>query len=250
MNIPSLLAQLYDAHHQLHQEDVPFWLALAQRANGSILELGCGTGRILLRLREAGYSVFGLDRDANMLTVLKQKFNPTSQPPPVFQADMSAYHLNHRFGLIILPCNTLSTLEDTTRLKMFDLAVEHLSPGGFFATSLPNPRLLSSLTKHAELEFEESFTLPFNGSPVQVSSAWEHDDEIFKLYWQYDYSTPLGELEQQTAISTHRLISASQYVAELEAAGLSNVERYGDFNLHPFTRRSRSLILIAQKPDG
>lgn len=248
MNNPKILAQLYDAHHQRHLEDIPFWLTLAQRADDPVLELGCGTGRVLLTLREAGFSVFGLDRDANMLAVLKEKSPNPRQSPPVFLADMSAYHLNHRFGLVILPCNTLSTLEDTTRLRMFDLAAEHLSRGGFFATSLPNPRLLSSLPKHAELEFEESFTLAVDGSTVEVSSAWEHDDQMFKLYWQYDLSTPSGKHERVTATSTHKLLPAAQYAAELEAAGLSIVEQYGDFNLRPFTRRSRSLIILAQKP--
>lgn len=246
---PNFLAQLYDAHHQLHAEDMAFWLALAQRAHGPILELGCGTGRILLPLREAGFSVFGLDRDADMLAVLRQKLLPSGQPPPVFQADMAAYHLNCRFGLIILPCNTLSTLEDATRHKMFDLAAEHLSPGGFFATSLPNPRLLSSLPTHADLEFEESFAFPSNGSIVRVSSAWEHDDHIFNLYWQYDLSIPLGNLERFTAISTHKLLPADQYLDEMESAGLAIVAQFGDFRQRPFTRRSRNLVILAQKPN-
>ena len=118
MNTPRMLAQLYDAHHQQHIEDIPFWLELARLADGPVLELGCGTGRILLPMLEAGLPVVGLDLDWNMLAVLTEKNHAAKQPPPVIQADMAAFHFNQRFSLIILPCNTLSTLEETARISM------------------------------------------------------------------------------------------------------------------------------------
>lgn len=245
INKQHLLAQIYDAHHQLHMEDLSFWLKLAQQAAGPILELGCGTGRILLPFLEAGLDATGLDRDGNMLAVLKSK--TIKQHPRIIQADMAAFHLQQRFALIILPCNTLSTLEDVTRLSMFDRVSEHLTPGGIFATSLPNPHLLASLPTHAELEYEESFPHPTDGSTVQVSNAWDHDTENFKLYWQYDIASPSGTPEQLTATSTHQLIPATQYISEIEHAGLVIVKTYGDFNHRPFTRRSRNLIIVAQK---
>ena len=247
MNAQDTLAQLYDAHHSLHREDLPFWLDLARRARGPILELGCGTGRILLPILEAGLSAVGLDRDRHMLNVLRKKSAHRAPAAPVIQADMAAYRLDRRFDLIILPCNTLSTLDNPTRLSMLNRAAEHLTPGGIFAASLPNPWLLSSLPLHADLEFEESFTLPPDGCSVQVSSAWEQDTAMFKLYWQYDLSTPSGKVEQYSVTSIHQLISASQYLAEIEAAGLKIIAQYGEFNRRPFARRARFLIILAQK---
>lgn len=247
INKQRVLAQIYDAHHQLHLEDLSFWLELAQQAAGPILELGCGTGRILLPFLEVGLDVTGLDRDENMLAVLREKSKSIGQSPCILQADMAAFHLQQRFALIILPCNTLSTLEDATRLNMFDRVSEHLTPGGIFATSLPNPNLLASLPTHAELEYEESFPHPTDGSTVQVSNAWDHDTETFRLYWQYDIAAPSGKPEQLIATSTHQLIPAIQYFSEIEHAGLRIVNTYGDFNHRPFTRRSRNLVVLGQK---
>ena len=135
-----MLAQLYHAHHNRHSNDLPFWLKLAARQNGPILELGCGTGRVLIALARAGYPAYGLDHDAEMLTLLQLKAgsDPASRCH-FFQADMAAFHLARLFSLILLPCNTLSTLPTGTRHAALTHIRQHLSPNGLFAASLPEP---------------------------------------------------------------------------------------------------------------
>lgn len=245
---PHLFANLYDAHHQSHLEDLPFWLELAGHADGPILELGCGTGRILLPLLEKGYPAFGLDQDADMLAVLKEKSVSNMIPVPILQADMTAFHFQQRFSLIILPCNTLSTLDNGGRLSMLNLVAYHLKSNGIFATSIPNPRLLVSLPSHVEPEIEESFPHPLDGTRVQVSSSWDHNDESFTLFWHYDHQLADGTHERIIASSQHMLTRSSQYIDEIEAAGLKLLHKYGDFKRHPFSYRSRDLIIIAHKP--
>ena len=248
MTTPHRLANLYDAHHQRHMEDLPFWLELARNADGPILELGCGTGRILLPLLNKGYQVFGLDRDADMLAVLHAKSVSAKIPAPILQADMAAFLFRQSFSLIILPCNTLSTLENTDRLSMLDLVAYHLTPGGIFAASIPNPRLLSNLPTQVDPEIEENFPHPLDNTLVQVSSAWEHDNENFTLFWHYNHLLANDTQERLTATSRHLLTPSTQIITEIEAAGLNLLHQYGDFNRRPFTRRSRDLIIIAQKP--
>ena len=64
--------KLYQAQHSEYQEDIPFWLVLASEQGSPILELGCGTGRVLHPLAEAGYTCYGLDHDPGMLAMVKQ----------------------------------------------------------------------------------------------------------------------------------------------------------------------------------
>src|SRR5262245_13745570 len=75
-------AAFYD-HYSLGVEgDVPFYVEEARKTGGPVLELGCGTGRILLPIAESGIPIVGLDRAPSMLTVLKQKlsqYSPTTQ---------------------------------------------------------------------------------------------------------------------------------------------------------------------------
>ena len=67
---------LYHAHHSRHLEDLPFWHWLAMNYPGPILELGCGTGRVLLSLVKSGQLLVGLDRDHAMLAFLQEQLAP------------------------------------------------------------------------------------------------------------------------------------------------------------------------------
>jgi glycosyltransferase involved in cell wall biosynthesis len=62
--------QLYHTHHSLRARDLPFWESLAAKIGDPILELGCGTGRVLHTLAGLGYTVTGLDYDPDMLAFL------------------------------------------------------------------------------------------------------------------------------------------------------------------------------------
>src|SRR5512139_2330905 len=111
-----MFPQLYHAHHNRYLEDIPFWLELAAQHGDPVLELGCGTGRVLLPLVRAGHRVVGLDNDLSMLHFLRSHLDTTLQPAPeVFVADLAAFRLAVRFPLIILPCNTFSTLSAEIR---------------------------------------------------------------------------------------------------------------------------------------
>ena len=54
-------------------DDVPFYLEYARQCGGPILELACGTGRILIPIAEAGYEIYGVDLSVNMLDRCKQR---------------------------------------------------------------------------------------------------------------------------------------------------------------------------------
>lgn len=237
---------LYHAHHTRHIEDIPFWLELARRQGSPVLELGCGTGRVLLPLAQAGLSVVGLDNDPEMLAVLRQQLTAeTWQKVSLLQADLAHYCLALRFALILLPCNTFSTLPADQRLEALGLVRRHLLPGGRFAVSLPNPDLLARLPRQSEADLEEVFPHPVDGEPVQVSSGWRRDRERFSLTWHYDHLLGDGRVERTSAEVQHFLVPAKVYEEELHQQGLQVVERFGDYDRSVYGKDSPYLILIA-----
>ena len=138
-----MFPQLYHTHHNRNLEDLPFWLELAAQAGDPILELGCGTGRVLIPLAQAGYRTVGLDNDPAMLKFLQTQLGPgIPHSPELIEADISEFELARQFPLIILPCNTFSTLSNEQRLDCLGCVRRHLRYGGIFAVSLPNPELL------------------------------------------------------------------------------------------------------------
>lgn len=239
---------LYHAHHSRYSEDIPFWLTLAKQHDGPILELGCGTGRILLPLANAGHSVFGLDNNASMLTHLFKVTPPDFRSRVnVIQADIRQFHLAEQFNLIILPCNTYSTFSPADRATILENLHRHLHPKGTFSVSVPNPSVLTELPRHAAPEIEDIFPHPDDLEPVQVYSAWDRTDDKFTVHWHYDHLGPNGNTERISVQIHHYLTPALKYVRELHAAGFKQIDQYGDFDFSEYCPDSPNLILTASR---
>ncbi len=239
---------LYDAHHKLHLEDLPFWLELAAGASGPILELGCGTGRVTLPLAHAGYSVYALDIDFAMVNwILYQRSPELTDHIHLLQADFTRLPFAGQFPLIIMPCNTCSTLSQPQRAEMLRQVCRHLQPEGFFCASMPNPEVLSRQRRRSAPQVEEIFLHPLDGNPVQVSSEWTRTSSVFTITWHYDHLLPNGQVNRFSARLQHSLQSVDEYLAEFHAAGLQIVQLYGDFARHPYQTDAEHLIIIAQR---
>jgi SAM-dependent methyltransferase len=243
-----VFAQLFDAHHSNYYEDLIFWKGLAELYGDPVLELGCGSGRVLIPLARDGHRVFGLDRDFAMLQLVR-----THTPPALtglvnlFQADLRDFHLNTHFPLILFPCNMLSTLFDETRREVLIVLREHLSLGGVFSASMPNPALLARLPARGEPEIDEFISHPITGNVVQVSCEWQRTDQSFRLSWHYDHLLLDGRVQRVTSMAEHNLASIDIYLADLRNAGMRPIATYGDFDGAEYTEKSPHLILVAER---
>ena len=239
---------LYHAHHDRNQEDLRFWLSLAEKYGYPVLELGCGTGRVLLPLSEAGFQPIGLDHDLQMLRYLRSEFGAQARlQPQVVAGDMCAFHFGVQFQLILLPCNTFSTLEAHQREGCLGCVTRHLRQSGIFAVSMPNPELLANLPAHSAAEMEDEFLHPVSGNPVQVSSSWERRRGRFTVTWIYDHLQPDGEIEHLEVQTRHHIHSLEAYLGEFREAGLDVIEIYGDYDFSPYREGSPSLIILAAR---
>ena len=237
---------LYHAQHSQYKEDLPFWSGLARSPSRRVLELGCGTGRVLIPLADEGHSVVGLDLDPGMLQFLHDKI-PIQLKDRVllFQADMAHFRLAERFQTILVPCNTLSTLSVKDRQATLVNIRRHLCDDGIFAASVPNPRVLSTLPRHGETEIDEIFFHPLSGNPVQVSNSWVKSSQSCTFNWHYDELFSDGTVQRLTVHSQHSLAPAEIYIEELRQAGLEVTDLFGDFDRSAYTADSPYLLLKA-----
>ena len=240
---------LYHAHHQNFNEDIPFWQSLARWQGDPILELGCGTGRVLIPLCQSGHTVYGLDNAHEMLSFLKQRITPELAPQiKLIEGDMTDFKIDALFRLVILPCNTYSTFTSNTRAKMLTCVFNHLVPGGVFGVSMPNPNLLLALEDSAtEPALETIFSHPKSGNPVQVGSRWERNGSVVSFIWHYDHLLPNGRIERLTITNDHQLNTVEQYITEMLTAGFTIRSTYRNFETGPYKPDSNYLIIIAQK---
>lgn len=235
---------LYHAHHSRHTEDLPFWQSLAAAASRPILELGCGTGRVLIPLAQAtAQPLFGLDYDFAMLTFLRQNLPASLQTRiHLIQADFTCFRLAQKFGLILMPCNTFSTVNAEDRLAALRCVHRHLLPGSLFAASLPNPALMSRLPDHSPAQVEETFPHPLTHQPVQVSSAWQRSMQYFNITWSYEYQ----EDHLQTTIQ-HSLEPIEAYQDTLRKAGFIHIYIFGNYDQSRYRISSPYAILMATR---
>jgi SAM-dependent methyltransferase len=139
-----VIARNYDAVYSVIREpsgDAAFYRDLARKAGGPILELGCGTGRVLIPIADEGIECVGLDSSPEMLAVLRAK-----QPPAclsLVEGRMERFDLgDRRFHLVTAPFRAFSDLLDVdAQLACLACIRRHLVPGGLFAFDLFDPKL-------------------------------------------------------------------------------------------------------------
>ena len=238
---------LYHAHHSRHMEDLPFWLGLAELQGGRLLELGCGSGRILIPLAEAGHRVTGIEIDPGMLQVLRANL-PEDLLPRVklVEADFTDFQLGEEYRLVILPCNTYSTLDAARRQALLACVARCLPAGGVFVAGLPNPALLRQMPSYGDPEVEEVFPHPLDGRPVQVSSSWRRTAQGVTIAWDYQYESLDGQSRVIHREVRHQMVNAQTYLSELHGAGYTAFELFGDFDGSAYRRQSEHLILAAR----
>lgn len=248
----SRLARYYDLENVTFTDDIDLWLALADEAGDPVLELGCGTGRVLLNLARRGHAVTGLDNSPAMLARLRARLEFASQrhlgtPPAIVEASMQAFALGQRFRLAIMPFNTfmhLLTLE--AQLAVLERVRQHLEPGGLFALDVPNPGEAYAAQEQG-LTLERTFA--DGDHTVQQFSAVTLDRaaQLARITWLYDSTAPSGAVERTIVPLTLRYTFPGEMRLLLERSGLALAQLYGDYDRSPLADGAPRMIVVARK---
>jgi SAM-dependent methyltransferase len=121
-----------------YAEDLALWRELAAAADGPVLDVGAGTGRVALDLAAGGVEVVALDVDDALLGALRERAGAAGLDVETVCADATAFDLGERrFGLIAVPMQTLQLLPDAeARAAFLHSAKAHLRSGGVVAAAL------------------------------------------------------------------------------------------------------------------
>ena len=247
---------LYDhvAPYQ-HRADVKFYVNAALRAQGRVLELGCGTGRILLPIARAGVRVVGVDGSNAMLTRCRAKV--AAEPPEVRQriqlveGDMRQLDLGGAFSAVLMPFRSLQhqiSVED--QLSTLASVRRHLVAGGSLVLDVFQPalaRLASPSTEEHEdtppTSLPDGRTFRRTGRVTAVDIA----RQVSNVELVYYVTTPGAGVERRVQAFPMRWFFRYELEHLLARSGFAVEAVYGDFDQSPHTSASPEIIVDAQK---
>jgi SAM-dependent methyltransferase len=239
--------ELYAGLHRGNPGDVDFYVRACSAAE-SVLELGCGYGRVLGPLSRAGHRVVGLDRDAALAELARQAVEPSGGR--VVLGDMSAFDLGERFDRVIIPFNGLYCLLDPdTVTRCFERVCEHLAPGGlliFDGWAADRFHMESDPTDLSEEHLEPVGTVGVHGRTYDVFERSRWDRATQRIDARYLHVERGGGAAIECALS-QRYLRAAEATTLLERAGLEPLVLHGGFDQHAFDEESELLIVTAAR---
>ncbi|MFH0778117.1 MAG: class I SAM-dependent methyltransferase [Candidatus Eisenbacteria bacterium] len=254
----SYLAQIYD-HVPLHTErgDIPFFVEAARESGGAVLELGCGTGRVLIPTARAGVEIAGLDTSERMLDVCRQRL--LEEPSDVrarvqlLRGDMREFGLSRTFSLITTPFRSfqhLLTVEE--QMSCLRCVGRHLSGGGRLILDVFNPSLemLVSTEVGKEVESEPKFELPDGRRVVRRHRIDARDHLNQTSHCELIYYVNHLDGRQERLVHSFHMRYLYRFEAEhlLERCGFRVEQLFADFDRSAFgSKYPGELIFVARK---
>lgn len=248
-----LEAEYYDSEYYF-QDDVNLFLRMAGEIPGEVLELACGTGRIVIPFAQAGYKITGIDISQEMLAKAQEKINnlprEVKKRITLLQKDMRSFRLPKRFQLIILAFNSLLLATTPEEQKIvISHAYRHLAPGGRLFVCAINP--------NREWFREHVSTVKYYGTWIYQTTGKLFDrfysnsnDSLHKLMTFslfYDHINEDKSVKREKNPITLRYLFSFELQYLLEQAGFVITRLYGNYDEGFFSPQSPLMIFEALK---
>jgi SAM-dependent methyltransferase len=257
---PDFLPEYYDESPLYNRRrDEEFYLEAAQRLGGPVLELGCGTGRVLLPIARAGIDVTGLDLSPQMLARCHKKLamEPAEMRCHVelIQGDMTPFELGGKFRLITIPFRSFQhMLKVEDQMAYLHAVARHLAPGGqlildFFQV---DPRRMHDPEFMKESERQEEFRMQ-DGRRVSITdrtAGFHRAEQTNDVEMFYNVRHPDGRTERLVHAFPMRYFFRHEVEHLLARCGLRVAALYGDFDYSPLGDTSPDMIFVAEKAAG
>jgi cyclopropane fatty-acyl-phospholipid synthase-like methyltransferase len=250
MNEYDLIAPFYDLEHEQFNEDLDLYRNFAELRNGPLLELACGSGRLLIPLAREGYSITGVDTSEKMLSLARERSQQAnlSSRVTLVQQDVSTLQLAQKYSLAFVALGSFAHVTSRKSQQQALAAVrKHLTTGGTFIVDISNADArymegLSGQLLHQGTWRRDDGTLLTH----MVSPASSQSEHLLELTHFYDQHRQGGQVNR-TVITTHLyLFERAEMELLLKQAGFVVKDVYGDHDLGPFTLESQRMIFIAE----
>ncbi len=250
-----ILARTYDLQHHLYTPDIPMYEQLAKILAPAqpLLEIGCGTGRVLLPLAQAGFEIVGVDNSAEMLAIGWARLRGAASSPSatlkagmaeIIEADALSFDLGRRFGMAFIALNTfLHNLTRHSQLQTLRNAHKHLLPGGSMVIDLPPNDELASQPDDGKFIFDAALIDPTTQTRIDKYVAsevfWATQEQALR------YRMVENGVEEIAAFRLRHVFKHEMELLLLQS-GFAQPVWYGDYDLSPYEDGSLRMIAVAR----
>jgi precorrin-6B methylase 2 len=211
--------------------DLPVWVELAEAADGPVLELGAGAGRVALHLAGHGYEVIALEREADLAAELERAAADRGVTLTVVNGDLAEpdrLRLPEQPALVIGPLHVIQVLEDDLRPALLESLLGLIAPGATLAlTVVDETTLLSAGAASTQIlpDMRE-----FDGSVYSSEPLWvQVGDRVLTVRRLRERVSPEGQMERDVHDEILHRVDAETLEREAIEAGF-----------HPMGRRKVS----------
>jgi len=254
----SVTAKYYEGAYAAKQDlvDLPFYLELAQQTVGPILEIACGTGRVLLPIARKGIDIHGVDNSQPMLQILRNRLavepHGVRQRVTLHEGDMRDFRLDGQYPLVIIPFRPMQhmlTVQD--QLSALTTAASHLSDTGILALDVFYPKF-EMLTARMGEEVPEMEWTPSSDPSTLVRRYFRKEsvDKINQVFtFTFVYRTfRAGQLIlEETEGFKLSYFTYPHLRALFLLTGLQPLAEYGSFTKAPLDNKAEQMIFLLRR---
>ena len=231
-------APIYDEWAAGMTEDVPFYVDLAREADGPIVELAVGTGRVAIPVaRETGKRVIGIDLSPAMLKIARERVAEAGVDVELRRGDMRDFELGEPAALVYSPFRALLHLPAWhDRRRVFERVAAALRPGGRFAWNafVFNPHIAAR---------NDGVARPHPGSETMWEYV-EHAPGDNRL----DLTAFIGGPGVEPRTTSLWWVTKSEWEGLLDVSGLETEALYRSFDRRPFDDDATEFVWVARRP--
>jgi ubiquinone/menaquinone biosynthesis C-methylase UbiE len=245
-----LIAPFYDIEHDRFREDLDMYRNFAELSGGKILELACGSGRVLLPLAEEGYELTGVDSSEKMLEIAQQRLyaQDLAGRCQLVKQDMRILQLGQKYRLAIIALGSFGHITMRKDQQSTLTAIRtHLSPGATLILDISNgdARYMEDLS--GQVLHQGTWPTPEGYYYTHfVSPAVSSERHLLELTHFYERHRQGGPVERTVITTQLYLFERSELELLLEQAGFAIKDVYGYYDLGPFNLESPRMICIAE----
>lgn len=211
-----------------------FYLDLIREVGQPVLDVGCGTGRLLLDYLALGIDVDGVDNSPEMLALCREKAAAQGLTPALYEQAMETLALPRAYRTILVPSSSLQLVIEPAQV---DAALrrlrDHLLPGGMLVASImtlwqPGDPLESQWEKSAERP-DGAIIRRVARARYDPAAECEHTEDLYQVL----VGGQVVAEEQHRRSPATRSYTQAQARALFERAGFAEIRLFSEFTRQP-----------------